>query len=95
MTKYKPKVKNKQCVCKYCQKEFLSAEPRANICDACKVSPENTYIISSTGDMVLSRVRECFDGWTPWNMKEMKAGNNLLIVSYLDLQTYIIQRSNT
>lgn len=68
---------------------------RERLLELSSLSPENTYIVSSTSDKVLSRVRECFDGWTPWNMKEMKAGNNLLILSYSDLQTYIMQRSNT
>lgn len=34
------KIRNKICKCKFCEKEFLAAEPRAKVCDACKISPE-------------------------------------------------------
>lgn len=34
--KYKPKVRNKPCICKLCKQQFLSADRKSTLCDVCR-----------------------------------------------------------
>ena len=52
-------------------------------------NPDNIYIISSDSLNVIDKVKECFLGYYPWNMVDMKPGNNLIIFTLEDLKSYI------
>ena len=60
-----------------------------------ELASENTdqyYIISSNEPKVVDKIREFFDGYHPWNINEMRLGDNLLILSYEELKKYVKEK---